>query len=74
MTESISKKEAAAVSAAIAAYLAKPRSTEEASSPASDVQGILEALLDKVSQLERRMEELTASVNELKEKVEQTGR
>ncbi|HDN05553.1 hypothetical protein CW693_03050 [Candidatus Bathyarchaeota archaeon] len=74
MTESISKKEAAAVSAAIAAYLAKPRLTEEVLSPASDVQGILEALLDKVSQLERRMEELTASVNELKEKVEQTGR
>jgi len=74
MTESISKKEAAAVSAAIAAYLAKPRSTEGVLSPASDVQGILEALLDKVSQLERRMEELTASVNELKEKVEQTGR
>jgi len=74
MTESISKKEAAAVTAAIAAYLAKLRSTEEVLSPASDVQGILEALLDKVSQLERRMEELTASVNELKEKVEQTGR
>ena len=74
MTESVTKKEAAAVSAAIAAYIAKPRSTDEWSSLASDFQKILESLLDKVSKLERRMEELTASVNELKEKVEQAGR
>lgn len=74
MTERISKKEAAVISAAITAYLAKPRLTEGIPSPTSNVQKILESLLDKVSQLEKRMEELTTSVNELKEKVEQTGR
>lgn len=69
----ISKKEAAAVSAAIAAYLAKPR-LAEAPSPAYKVQETLELLLEKVSNLEERIDELNLTVNEIKGKVEQKGK
>jgi hypothetical protein len=73
MTMDISKKEAAAVSAAIAAYLAKPR-LAEAPSPAYAVQETLELLLEKVSHLEKRIDELNSTVNAIKKKVEQMGK
>lgn len=69
----ISKKEAAAISAAIVAYLAKPRLTEVPPS-LSDVQKTLELLLEKVSQLEKRTDELNSIVNEIKGKVERMGK
>jgi hypothetical protein len=73
MTMDISKKEAAAVSAAIAAYLAKP-CLAEAPSPAYAVQETLELLLEKVSHLEKRIDELNSTVNAIKGKVEQMGK
>ncbi len=69
----VSKKEAAAISAAIAAYLAKPRLTEAPSS-VSDVQKTLELLLEKFSQLEKQIDELDSTVNEIKVKVERMGK
>jgi hypothetical protein len=65
----ISKKEVAAISAAIAANLAKPNSKEE-TLPLSQVQKTLELLLEKVSRLEKRVDELSAAVNEIKRNVE----
>jgi peptidoglycan hydrolase CwlO-like protein len=69
----VSKKEAAAISAAIAAYLAKPRLTESPSS-VSDVQKTLELLLEKFSQFEKQIDELDSTVNEIKVKVERMGK
>jgi len=68
VTTDISKKEAATLSAAIAAYLSKPPSSE--TSAAFELQKPLELLLEKVVRLENRMEELSLSVNEIKERVE----
>jgi Tfp pilus assembly protein PilN len=68
----ISKKEAAAVSAAIVAYLAKPRLVE--ASPTHEIQKTLELLLEKISHLEKRIDELSLTVNEIKGKVEQMGK
>ena len=64
----ISKKDAAALSAAIAVYLAKPRTAEKA--PAGELSKTLEPLLKKVTELEKRIDELNSSVNRLREKVE----
>lgn len=68
----VSKKEAAAISAAIVAYLAKSRPT--GTSSLSEIQGILEPLLVKISQLEKRVDELNLAVNEMKRKAERTGK
>jgi len=64
----ISKRDAAALSAAIAVYLAKHRPAKRAS--AAEIPKNLELLLEKVAELERKMDELNLSVEELREKVE----
>lgn len=68
MTTDISKKEAAALSVAVAAYLAKPISAK--TSTAFELQKTLKLLLEKVIHLENRIDELSSSVNDIKEKVE----
>ncbi len=64
----ISKRDAAALSAAIAVYLAKSRPAKTGS--AAEVPRDLEPLLEKIIELERKMDELNLSVEELREKVE----
>jgi cell division protein FtsL len=64
----ISKRDAAALSAAIAVYLAKPCAAKRAS--VAEVPTDLEPLLKKITQLERKMDELNLSVKELGKKVE----
>lgn len=64
----ISKRDAAALSAAIAVYLAKSRPVK--TGPAAEVPTDLEPLLKKITELERKMDELNLSVEELREKVE----
>jgi len=64
----ISKRDAAALSAAIAVYLAKPRPAKKA--PATEVPRDLEPLLEKITELERKIDRLSLSVEELREKVE----
>jgi len=64
----ISKRDAAALSAAIAVYLAKHRSAKTAS--AAEVPKNLEPLLEKIIELERKIDRLSLSVEELREKVE----
>jgi hypothetical protein len=68
MATEISKRDAAALSAAIAVYLAKTRPAKTAS--AAEVPAGLEPLLEKIIELERKMTELNLSVEELREKVE----
>lgn len=68
----VSRKEVAAISAAIATYLAKSRPTDTSS--LSEIQKILELLLGKISQLEKRVDELNLAVNEIKRKAERTGK
>lgn len=72
MTTEISKKEAAALSAAIVVYLAKPRPVKTAATSA--LPEILESLLEKIAELEKRIDELNLSVNELRERVERIER
>jgi hypothetical protein len=69
----VSKKEAAVISAAIATYLAKSR-PKGTSSSLSEIQEILELLLGKISQLEKRVDELDLAVNEIRRKAERTGK
>jgi hypothetical protein len=68
MATEISKRDAAALSAAIAVYLAKAHPAKRAS--AAEVPIDLEPLFEKIAQLERKMTELNLSVEELREKVE----
>lgn len=64
----ISRRDAAALSAAIAVYLAKSRPAKTAS--VAEVQTDLEPLLEKITELERKIDRLSLSVEELREKVE----
>jgi len=64
----ISKRDAAALSAAIAVYLTKSRPARRAS--AAEVPTALEPLLEKIIELERKIGRLSLSVEELREKVE----
>jgi len=68
MATEISKRDAAALSAAIAVYLAKSHPAKTA--PFAEVSKNLEPLLEKIIELERKMAELNLSVEELREKVE----
>jgi len=68
MATEISKRDAAALSAAIAVYLAKSRPAK--TSPVAEVPTDLKPLLEKIIELERKMDELVLSVEELREKVE----
>jgi methyl-accepting chemotaxis protein len=60
------KKEAALISAAVFAHLAKQGSNQSSHST-SEIQKTLEQLLEKVSQLEKRVDELSSAVNEIKQ-------
>jgi hypothetical protein len=64
----ISKRDAAVLSAAIAVYLAKSRPAKTGS--AAEVPTGLESLLEKIIELERKIDRLSLSVEELREKVE----
>jgi hypothetical protein len=68
MATEISKRDAAALSAAIAVYLAKSRPAKSVS--VAEVPTDLEPLLEKIIELERKMDRLSLSVEELREKVE----
>ena len=72
----ISKKEAATIAAAIAAYLAKPKlAVEEGTSiQTSNIQEVLEKLFEKFSKLEEQMEKLNVAVEEIRGKVEKLGK
>jgi len=67
ITPEISKRDAAALSAAIAVYLAKSRPAKTSS--AAEVPTDLEPLLEKITELERKIDRLSLSVEELREKV-----
>jgi len=64
----VSKKEAAAISAAIAAHLTRQGAVE--SSSGYDQQMVLESLVERVSELEKKVDELTATLKEAKRKAE----
>lgn len=68
ITTEISKREAAALSAAIAVYLAKSGPAKTGS--AAEVPRDLEPLLEKIIELERKIDRLSLGVDELREKVE----
>jgi len=68
ITTEISKRDAAALSAAIAVYLAKSRPAKTSSAAGGPTD--LEPLLKKITELERKIDRLSLSVEELREKVE----
>mgnify|MGYP001085033257 CR=1 FL=1 len=72
MSKKISKEDAAVVSAAIAAYLAKPATRKAATSGEAIVQlrRSLELLLERMESLEKKIDRLEASVNDLSRRVE----
>ncbi len=61
----VDKKKAAIITAAVAAHLSKPTSTER-SSDLAEVQRALALLTDKVAQIEKRLEEMNTTIQELK--------
>ncbi len=61
----IDKKKAAIITAAVAAHLSKPTSTERSSNLA-EVQRTLAVLTDKVAQIEKRLEEINTTIQETK--------
>jgi len=67
ITTEISTRDAAALSAAIAVYLAKSHPAKTSS--AAEVPTDLEPLLEKITELERKIDRLSLSVEELREKV-----
>lgn len=70
MSTKISKKEAALISTAVAAYLAKavaPRATGVSEETAvTQLQRDLKLLLKRVADLEEKMDKLNASISDLK--------
>jgi hypothetical protein len=61
----VDKKKAAIITAAVAAHLSKPTSTER-SSDLAEVQRTLTVLTDKVAQIEKRLEEMNTKIQETK--------
>lgn len=76
MSKKISKKDTAVVSAAIAAYLAKPTTTKAATSgePIAQLQRSLKILLERMEALEEKINRLEASINDVNRRVEEMGR
>lgn len=72
MSTEIGKKDAAVVSAAVAAYLTKLAATKSTASgePFAQLQRSLELLLERMESLERKLDRLEASVNDLSRRVE----
>lgn len=71
MPTKICKKDAAVISAAVAAYLAKPTTTKAATSGVAIVQlqRSLQLLLERMEALEKKMDRLEASVNDVSRRV-----
>jgi peptidoglycan hydrolase CwlO-like protein len=69
----ISKKDAAVVSAAIAAYLAEPTTTKAATSSPSiaQLQRGFKMLSERMEALEKKVERLETSVNNVSRRVEE---
>jgi peptidoglycan hydrolase CwlO-like protein len=69
----ISKKDAAVVSAAIAAYLAEPTTTKAATSSPSiaQLQRRFKMLSERMEALEKKVERLETSVNNVSRRVEE---
>jgi len=61
----VDKKKAAIITAAVAAHLSKPTSTER-SSDIAEVQRTLALLIDKVAQIEKQLEEMNTTIQETK--------
>ena len=61
----VDKKKAAIITAAVAAHLSKPTSTER-SSDIAEVQRTLAVLTDKVAQIEKQLEEMNTTIQETK--------
>jgi hypothetical protein len=61
----VDKKKAAIITAAVAAHLSKPTSTER-SSDIAEVQRTLALLRDKVAQIEKQLEEMSTTIQETK--------
>jgi TolA-binding protein len=61
----VDKKKAAIITAAVAAHLSKPTSTER-SSDIAEVQRTLALLTDKVAQIEKQLEEMNTTIQETK--------
>ena len=61
----VDKKKAAIITAAVAAHLSKPTSPER-SSDLTEVQRTLALLIDKVAQIEKRLEEMNTTIQETK--------
>jgi hypothetical protein len=61
----VDKKKAAIITAAVAAHLSKPTSTER-SSDLAEVQRTLALLTDKVAQIEKQLEEMNTTIQETK--------
>ena len=61
----VDKKKAAIITAAVAAHLSKPISTER-SSDIAEVQRTLALLTDKVAQIEKQLEEMNTTIQETK--------
>jgi hypothetical protein len=64
----VSKKEAVAISAAIAAHLTRQGAVGSASD--YDLQMVLESLVERLSELEKKVDELTATLKEAKRTAE----
>ncbi len=61
----VDKKKTAIITAAVAAHLSKPASTER-SSDLAEIQRTLVLLTDKVAQIEKRLEEMNTTIQETK--------
>ena len=61
----VDKKKAAIITAAVAAHLSKPTPTER-SSDLAEVQRTLALLTDKVAQIEKRLEEMSTTIQKTK--------
>jgi len=61
----VDKKKAAIITAAVAAHLSKPTSTER-STDIAEVQRTLALLTDEVAQIEKQLEEMNTTIQETK--------
>lgn len=73
MSKDVSKKDAAVLSAAIAAHLAKPTTTKAATSGESiaQLQRSLRILSERMKALEKKLDRLETSVDDVSRRVEE---
>ncbi len=67
MVKDISKKEVAAMSVALASYLSRSQSAEGSPS-ASEMGEVLESLVERVAELEKKVAELSSAMIEKRKK------